>query len=72
MSPTAIPYRSLIPTTLGNDHRHRCRLRARRERPADGRATGKRDEFADKGHIPWDVMKKLADAWLPQPRILHP
>jgi hypothetical protein len=27
---------------------------------------------SDKGRVPWDGMKKLADSWLPQPRILHP
>ena len=27
---------------------------------------------SDKGDIPWNGMKKLTDAWLPQPYILHP
>jgi RNA-directed DNA polymerase len=27
---------------------------------------------SDKGDIPWNGMKKLADDWLPQPHILHP
>jgi group II intron reverse transcriptase/maturase len=27
---------------------------------------------SDKGYVPWDAMKKLADTWLPQPRIRHP
>ena len=27
---------------------------------------------SDKGAIAWDQMVRIADAWLPQPRILHP
>ena len=27
---------------------------------------------SQKSALPWDRMKKLADEWLPQPRILHP
>jgi group II intron reverse transcriptase/maturase len=27
---------------------------------------------SQKAHVNWDRMTKLADAWLPQPRILHP
>src|ERR1700716_379343 len=27
---------------------------------------------SDKGDIPWNGMKKIADDWLPQPHILHP
>ena len=27
---------------------------------------------SEKGGLNWDRMRKLADDWLPQPRILHP
>ncbi|MGI9098257.1 MAG: hypothetical protein ACR2H2_07150, partial [Solirubrobacteraceae bacterium] len=27
---------------------------------------------SQKGRIPWERMSRLADRWLPQPRILHP